>query len=115
MQKRNVRFVPDRRNKAAYPMGSLADLDELAERLTWESIHDFFFHINEITWALSRSRISFALGSIALFTAWWFLLYLTFGRLPALTLGASIALYVVAAGALYLVLSSVRFLMTPAP
>ena len=64
-----------------------------------------------ITWALSRSRVSFAFGSAALFTAWWLLVYLTFGRLPPLTLGASIALYVVATGVFYMVLRSVRSIL----
>src|SRR3989338_2589553 len=64
-----------------------------------------------VTWALSRRKISFALGSAALFTAWWLMVYLTFGRLPPLTLGASIALYVVATGVFYMVLRSVRSIL----
>jgi hypothetical protein len=58
--------------------------------------------------ALSRRRISYALGSAAAFTAWWFLAYLTLGQLPALSFGAAAAFYVVATGLLYLVLASAR-------
>jgi hypothetical protein len=48
------------------------------------------------TWALSRSHLSFSFGSAAVFTGWWFLLYLAVGRLPAVTFGATAALFVVA-------------------
>lgn len=47
------------------------------------------------TWALSRARVSFIHGSTLVFSAWWFLTYLTFGWLPWLTFGAAIALFVV--------------------
>ncbi len=65
-----------------------------------------------LSWALSRRRVSFALGSAAAFTAWWFLAYLVLGQLPALSFGALVALYVVATAVLYAVLRSARFLMT---
>ncbi len=65
------------------------------------------------SWALSRERISFALGSALVFTGWWFLGYLTLGRLPAGSFGAAVALYVVAAAIFYGLLRYARFLTTP--
>lgn len=64
-----------------------------------------------LTWALSRKRISFALGSAAVFTAWWYLTYLAFERLPPLSFGASIALYLIAATIFYALLRLIRHLM----
>jgi len=63
-----------------------------------------------ISWALSRRRISFALGSAIVFTAWWFLAYLTLGQLPALSFGATIMFFLVATAIFYVVLQCVRFL-----
>lgn len=63
-----------------------------------------------ISFALSRRRISFALGSAAVFAAWWFLAYLTLGQLPALSFGAAAALYAVAAALLYAMLHYTRLL-----
>lgn len=57
-----------------------------------------------VSWALSRRRVSFALGSAIVFTAWWFLAYLVFGRLPALTFGSAVAFFVVAATIFYIAL-----------
>src|SRR3989344_2544373 len=48
------------------------------------------------TWALSRSHLSFSFGSAAVFTGWWFLLYLAVGKLPTVSFGASAALFIVA-------------------
>jgi len=70
--------------------------------------------VTTLSWALSRKRVSFGLGSAAIFMAWWFLAYLTLGRFPPLSFGASIALYVVATGAFYGLLCLLRYLMTPA-
>jgi len=64
-----------------------------------------------LTWARSRGHISFTLGSAALFTGWWFLLYLALGRLPLLSLGASVALYVVATALFYGILRAIRHLI----
>jgi hypothetical protein len=50
------------------------------------------------SWALSRHWVSFTMGSSAVFSGWWFMALLVFGRLPAMSFGASIALYVVACG-----------------
>lgn len=63
-----------------------------------------------ISWALARRRISFALGSAAVFTAWWFLTYLTLGWLPPLTFSAAIALYVVLSAIFYALFHYVRLL-----
>lgn len=66
-----------------------------------------------VSWALSRSKISFALGSAIAFTGWWFLVYLTLGLLPALTFGGAVAFYVVAAGIFYAILHYARFISIP--
>ena len=63
-----------------------------------------------VSWALSRRRVSFALGSAIVFTAWWFLAYLLFGRLPALTFGSAAAFFVVAATIFYVLLRATRSL-----
>lgn len=57
--------------------------------------------IISISWALSRGRVSFALGSATIFTAWWFLVYLTLGQIPFLPFGANIAFFVVATAIFY--------------
>ncbi len=64
--------------------------------------------VTTLSFALSRRRISFSLGSAAIFTAWWFLLYLAFGRFPPLSFGASVAIYVVATTFFYLLLCLLR-------
>jgi hypothetical protein len=63
-----------------------------------------------VSWALSRNRISFALGSAIAFTAWWFLAYLTLGLFPTLSFGATVAFFVVATVIFYGVLSYARML-----
>jgi hypothetical protein len=63
-----------------------------------------------IAWALSRRRVPFALGSAAIFTAWWFLAFLTIGQLPMLTFGSAVALLVVATAIFYAVLQYARML-----
>lgn len=63
-----------------------------------------------VSWALSRGRISFALGSAAAFTGWWFLAYLTLGKLPSLSFGAAVAFFVVATGIFYALFQYVRML-----
>jgi hypothetical protein len=74
----------------------------------WTSVMLAFLIIGT-SWALSRHRISFALGSAISFTAWWFLAYLTFGQLPALSFGATVAFLAVATALFYVVLKSARF------
>ena len=63
-----------------------------------------------ISWALSRRRGSFALGSAIIFTSWWFLSYLTLGWLPSASFGSAVALLVVATAIVYALLYYVRFL-----
>ncbi len=64
-----------------------------------------------VSWALSRQRVSFALGSALVFTAWWFLAYLTIGWLPPLSFGAAVAYYVVVAALMYALLAFARFIV----
>lgn len=64
-----------------------------------------------ISWARSRRRISFAFGSAVIFSAWWFLAYLTLGWLPPLSFGAAVAFFVVATALFYAVLQSGRFVV----
>jgi len=61
-----------------------------------------------ISWALSRGKISFALGSAAVFTAWWFLTYLMFGWLPPFSFGSAVALYVVLTAIFYALFHYIR-------
>ncbi len=63
-----------------------------------------------VSWALSRQRISFALGSAIAFTGWWFLAFLVLGQIPPLTFGAATAFFVVATAIFYALLSYARFL-----
>ncbi len=63
-----------------------------------------------LSWALARRRLSFSIGTAALFTAWWFLVYLTFGWLPILSFGTAVALYVVLTGIFYAVFHYARLL-----
>lgn len=66
-----------------------------------------------VTWALSRKLISFAFGSALVFSGWWFLVFLTIGKLPAVTFGVAAALYVVVTAVFYAILRYVRFLASP--
>ncbi len=63
------------------------------------------------SWALSRRYISFALGSAVVFTTWWFLAFLTIGRLPALSFGAALFVLVIATALFYTLLQYSRFLL----
>lgn len=63
------------------------------------------------SWALSRRFISFALGSAIVFTAWWFLAFLTIGQLPVLSFGAALFALVVATALFYALLQYSRFLV----
>ena len=66
-----------------------------------------------VSWALSRQRISFALGSAIAFTAWWFLAYLTIGLIPSLSFGATVAYFIVATAIFYAILTYTRMLVHP--
>jgi hypothetical protein len=68
-----------------------------------------------VSWALSRRKISFAVGSAIAFTGWWFLAYLTIGWLPSLTLGATVGFLVVATAMFYGILGYARMLTHPKP
>jgi len=61
------------------------------------------------SWSLSRKKISFSLGSAAIFTAWWFIVYLTFGFFKNVSFGSALALYVIAVGIFYVLLWYIRF------
>ncbi|MSU74435.1 hypothetical protein EXS57_01505 [Candidatus Kaiserbacteria bacterium] len=62
-------------------------------------------------WALSRRHLSFAFGSAVIFTAWWFLFFLTTGQLPALSFGAAVSLLAVTTTLFYALLEYSRFLI----
>lgn len=66
-----------------------------------------------VSWALSRRRISFGLGSAIVFTAWWFLAYLTIGWMPPLSFGATIGFLAVATAMCYGILEYARMLACP--
>jgi hypothetical protein len=66
--------------------------------------------VTTVSWALSRGRISFALGSAAAFTGWWFLAFLVIGQIPPLSFGAATAFFVVATGIFYALLRYARLL-----
>jgi hypothetical protein len=66
-----------------------------------------------VSWALSRNRISFALGSAIAFSGWWFLAYLTIGLMPALSFAATIAFFIVATAIFYAILQYTRMLAHP--
>lgn len=66
-----------------------------------------------LAWALSRQHVSFTIGSAAIFTGWWFLLYLALGRFPLGSFGATAFFFLVATAVFYGILQLVRHLMTP--
>jgi hypothetical protein len=68
------------------------------------------FIIIGVSWALSKRFISSVLGSAIAFSAWWFLVYLTLGKLPVLSFGAAAAFFVVATALFYAVLALARFI-----
>lgn len=63
-----------------------------------------------VSFALSRRLVSFALGSAIVFTAWWFLAYLSFGWLPLSSFGAAAMSFIIATAVFYCVLRYSRFL-----
>ncbi|MDP2665860.1 MAG: hypothetical protein Q8P23_04520 [bacterium] len=64
-----------------------------------------------IAWALSSRRVSFAIGSAVIFTAWWFLAFLTIGQLPVLSFGSAVAVFIVATAVFYGLLQYGRMLV----
>ncbi|TSC64876.1 MAG: hypothetical protein G01um101491_122 [Parcubacteria group bacterium Gr01-1014_91] len=65
-----------------------------------------------VSWALYKKHIAFKLGSASVFTAWWFLVFLSFGFLP-LTFGAAVMSFVVATAIFYALLYYARLLASP--
>jgi hypothetical protein len=68
------------------------------------------FLVISVTWALSQRHISFALGSAAVFTGWWFLAYLLLGAFPPLSFTTAVAFFVVATVIFYVILRYGRIL-----
>jgi O-antigen/teichoic acid export membrane protein len=68
--------------------------------------------IISVSSALARHRASFKLASASLFTAWWFLVFLSFGWL-SLSFGAAVMSFVVATAIFYAVLHFSRILVRP--
>ena len=68
-----------------------------------------------VSWALSRRHLSFAVGSVIAFTAWWFLVYLTFGQLPTTSFGATVASFIVVTAIFSTVLQGSRLLVSSIP
>lgn len=64
-----------------------------------------------ISWALSQRKISSTFGSAIIFSAWWFLVYLSIGWIPPLSFGSTVAVFVVATTVLYAMLAYLRFLL----
>lgn len=71
------------------------------------------FLVTVVSWALSRGRISFALGSAVAFTGWWFLAFLTLGQVPELSFGAMTMFFIIATAIFYALLSYARMLLVP--
>lgn len=63
-----------------------------------------------VSWALSRRRISFALGSASVFTAWWLLTFLAFGWMPPYSFSAALMSFIVATAIFYALLQYARML-----
>lgn len=66
-----------------------------------------------VTWALSKRRLPFWLGSAAAFVGWWFAALLTVGRLPELGYGGTLAAYLVTTGIVAGLFAYARMLITP--
>jgi hypothetical protein len=62
--------------------------------------------------ALARKRLPFKIASATLFTAWWFLVYLSFGWF-SLSFGAAVMSFIVTAVIFYAVLYYARLLALP--
>jgi hypothetical protein len=63
------------------------------------------------SWALSRKKISFAIGSAIAFTGWWFLAYLALGFVPGLSFLAAVAFFMVATVIFYAILQYSRMML----
>lgn len=94
----------------SYRTGALV---QPAETSSYWSFMALVILVTLATWAISREKLSFSLGSAAVFTGWWFLAYLALGRLPAFSVGVAAALYVVATVVFWGLLHYLRMLMSP--
>ncbi len=65
------------------------------------------------SWALSRSRVSFALGSAVTLSGWIFLVYMALTREPLLSFGSTVALFVITTALLYAALYYSRIVWIP--
>ena len=62
------------------------------------------------SWALSKRRLPFWLGSAIIFTGWWMIALLAFGRFPNIGYGPTILFTIVAGGIIAAVLAYARSL-----
>lgn len=69
-----------------------------AETTSYWTMIFFALLVVALSWALSRKKVSFALGSAAVFAAWWFLATLALGYMPPMNFGSALAFYAVATG-----------------
>ncbi len=65
------------------------------------------------SWALSRKKVPFALGSGAAFAAWWVIALMVYGQLGFTSLGSALAVYVVSTAVIAAVLAYLRMLALP--
>lgn len=66
------------------------------------------------SWAISRQRVNYALGSAAIFSGWWLIAGYAFGVVPFLSFASAMALYVIGTGVLYYALRVLRVFGAPA-
>ena len=71
------------------------------------------FAVIFFSWALSRRKVGFVISSAAVFSGWWFLALLVFGRLPDMGFGAAIAFYIVLVAIVAALLWYLRMLTAP--
>lgn len=74
----------------------------------------FALIVISVSWALSRGHVSFNLGSASVFTAWWFIVFLSFGMMP-LSFSATVMSFVVTTAVFYAVLYYARLLTSRPP
>jgi hypothetical protein len=79
-----------------------------ATTASYWSLMTLAFAVIWASWALSRRRAAFWLGSAIVFTGWWVLALLALGRLPLLSYGATLAFFVVACAIIAGVLAYIR-------
>jgi len=82
-----------------------------AETASYWTMIFFALVVVGLSWALSRRKISFALGSAALFSGWWLLAALTLGKAPFVGFGSALAFYAIATGVFAGILYYARMLI----